>query len=588
MASQPAGEPTVRQRAVPVERRIADVQVRQALDDVCDPSVIDTLTALVHHPLGRPRLLTVEGLLAAMQLCADRHDGTVRLDRVTAILQWAVSPQMRQRFGVPERAEDAKGFEAAYIVVRRLFHQVIDTMDPSPLPKNRRLDKSRAAQLITAAKEREAELHEHSDLLLRATNAIVEESLNELRPHLRRHWDGSLAVDGTPIRTYAKGLRSTGPELATDPDAGWYVRTGDHRDPDTAGKTQKAGKAKPGKKKDQASKAKFGYDATLAIARNPTRDGVPLPDGSSDPRVVPAVVVGFTLDKPGVAPGPNALRVLTDVHQRDHPAGYCAGDRAYNNTSPEDFQLPARRLGYELVFDYRSDQLGIQAGHAGALQVEGTWYCPALPELLATATTDLHAQSIEKETWIKRIAGRVPFQLVPKQHPDADGRQRMSCPASAGHLQCPIKKQSLGRDPRLPLADPAPRPTGPAKICTQHTITIPAEAGAQHHQALAYGGADWQRVYHRLRNSVEHFNGFAKDDLYEAIEHPGTRRIRGIAAQTFLLAFQLAHANRRKISTWLDTLTSPGQPAKRRPTRRRPTKEPGTWTPTGHLEPAAS
>jgi hypothetical protein len=164
----------------------------------------------------------------------------------------------------------------------------------------------------------------------------------------------------------------------------------------------------------------------------------------------------------------------------------------------------------------------------------------------------------------------------------------MSCPASAGHLQCPIKKESLGRDPRLPLADPAPRPTGPAKICTQHTITIPAPAGAQHHQAPAYGSTDWQSVYFRLRNSVEHFNSFAKDDLYEAIEYPGTRRMRGIAAQTFLLAFQLAHANRRKISTWLDTLTHPGQPAKRRATRRRPTKEPGTWTPVGHLEPAAS
>ena len=50
--------------------------------------------------------------------------GTVRLDRVTAILQWAVSPQMRTRFGIPERVEDAKGFEAAYSVVRRLFHQV--------------------------------------------------------------------------------------------------------------------------------------------------------------------------------------------------------------------------------------------------------------------------------------------------------------------------------------------------------------------------------------------------------------------------------------------------------------------------------
>ncbi|WP_155057102.1 hypothetical protein [Streptomyces blattellae] len=114
---------------------------------------------------------------------------------------------------------------------------------------------------------------------------------------------------------------------------------------------------------------------------------------------------------------------------------------------------------------------------------------------------------------------------------------------------------------------------------------MPPEVGAQHHQVFPYGGEDWQRVYFRLRNSVEGFNGFAKDPLYEAIEQPGTRRIRGIAAQTILLAFQLAHANRRKIDRWLATIPPDGHPPRRRPTSRRPTRPLGSWTPTGHLTP---
>ncbi|MEV6104461.1 hypothetical protein AB0M28_07035 [Streptomyces sp. NPDC051940] len=566
------------------EARIATADVLRALDEVCDQAVLDTLTALVHHPLGRPRLLSVEGLFAGMQLCTNRH-GKVLLDRTTAILQWAIPPQLRERFLIPERPDTAHGFEASYAVVRRLFHRLIDTMDPSPLPKNHRLDKTRAAQLLAAS--RRPVLDERAGLLLTTTNAVIDASLADLAPHLHRNWDGSLALDATPIRTYARGLRTTGPDLATDPDAGWYVRTGDHRDPDLqpvtgTGKPGKEGKAK---KRDRPVKAMFGYDATLAIARNPARDGTPGPDRASDPHTPPAVVVGFTLDKPGHAPGPNATRVLTDLHERGHPAGFLAADRAYNNTTPADFQLPARRLGYHLVFDYRHDQLGIQAGSQGALQIEGTWHCPATPQVLITATRDLHDDTIDQETWIARIVARTAFQLVPKQHPAPDGRQRLSCPAAAGHLQCPIKKDSLGRGPHIPVADPAPSPTGPAKICTQQTITIPAQAGAQHHQALPYGSEDWQRVYFRLRNSVEHFNGYAKDPLYEAIEQP-SRRIRGIAAQTFLLAFQLAHTNRRKISRWLDTLPSPDQPPRRRPTRRRPVKPPGTWTPTGHLAPA--
>jgi hypothetical protein len=73
----------------------------------------------------------------------------------------------------------------------------------------------------------------------------------------------------------------------------------------------------------------------------------------------------------------------------------------------------------------------------------------------------------------------------------------MSCPAASGRVQCPLKTSSLGRDPRLPLAGPEPSPAGPAKICSQQSITIPPEAGAQHYQVFPYGSADWQRVYFR-------------------------------------------------------------------------------------------
>ncbi|TLQ44823.1 hypothetical protein [Streptomyces marianii] len=55
-------------------------------------------------------------------------------------------------------------------------------------------------------------------------------------------------------------------------------------------------------------------------------------------------------------------------------------------------------------------------------------------------------------------------------------------------------------------------------------------------------------------------NGFGKDPLYEHLESGGTRRIRGIAAQAFLLAFQLAHANKRKLATWAGSIVLHGEP----------------------------
>ncbi len=71
--------------------------------------------------------------------------------------------------------------------------------------------------------------------------------------------------------------------------------------------------------------------------------------------------------------------------------------------------------------------------------------------------------------------------------------------------------------------------------------------------------------YFRLRNSVEGINGFAKDRLQERLEDADTLRIRGIAAQTLLLAFQLAHANRRKLASWADAIALGGERPRRRP-----------------------
>ncbi|MER7837271.1 hypothetical protein ABTY98_15510 [Streptomyces sp. NPDC096040] len=159
-------------------------------------------------------------------------------------------------------------------------------------------------------------------------------------------------------------------------------------------------------------------------------------------------------------------------------------------------------------------------------------------------------------------------------------------PAEAGKTQCLIKPHTLGRGIH-PLIDPEPSPAGPVKVYRQNTITVSPEAGAKQWQALEYGGPEWQKIYFRLRNSVEGYNGYAKNPLAEGIEAAGSRRIRGIAAQTILLAFQLAHANRRKIKKWLETLALCGERPRRRTHHRRKTKGPGTWAPTGHLVPAA-
>ncbi|MFJ4011006.1 hypothetical protein [Streptomyces sp. NPDC090026] len=554
---------------------VPDAEVHEVLAALDASGLLSEVEPLVAQSTGRKRTLTVRALLLGMCLAAARNAGTVIFTSVTNILYFSLTDEMRARLDIPHYPDHARGFEAAYHVVRRLIHRIEKAVDPSPLPKNHRLDRELAARLLAEADP--DELADRRSLMLRVVNRILDMSLLDAHPLLEGRWDGSAALDATVIGTYAKGLSADSPVTASDPDAGWYVRTAKHKDP----------LAMDEPPQERIKKRLYGYDLCLVVARDPDHDGAPLPDGSANPDAVPSLIVAFSLDKPSHRPAEVALEALQHVDPR-YPRGYLAGDRLYPDQKPDKFQLPIRALGYQPVYDYAKDQLGVQAQFAGAELVEGNWYCPSMPQPLKDATKDLIGKKIDKQTWINRIRQRTTYLFMPKQRADAEGHRRMMCPAEANRGQCSLKPYTLGRGIHLPLIDPAPSPVGSPTACTQRTITLPPEAGAQLWQPLQYGTAEWQRVYFRLRNAIEGMNGFSKDPLYERLESGGTRRIRGIAAQAILLAFQLAHANKRKLATWAGSIALHGNQPHRRPTRRRKTKPLGTWTPEGYLTEATT
>ncbi len=162
--------------------------------------------------------------------------------------------------------------------------------------------------------------------------------------------------------------------------------------------------------------------------------------------------------------------------------------------------MPARALGYSPVMDYRADQLGIQASSGGALLVEGTWYCPALPDPLIGATAGLRAKTISGEPCQQQITARGPYQLHRKDGPDADGYERRSCPALGARpaLMCPLRETSLTpRDGRAKVLQP---PEDPPRICRQTAITIAPDIGARYRQDLPYGSG----LARPLRHLAQH------------------------------------------------------------------------------------
>jgi len=256
------------------------------------------------------------------------------------------------------------------------------------------------------------------------------------------------------------------------------------------------------------------------------------------------------LTRPGEDPGGTGARVLASAAARGHKASWLGFDRACTAALPRKFHLPARALGYQPVMDYRADQLGIQAATAGAILVEGSWYCPAMPEPLISATAGLRAKTIDRDAYATQITARGPYQLKRKDGPDADGYQRLSCPAAGNRprLICPLRETSLSpRDGRPKIFSP---PEDPPKLCQQSAITIAPDAGARYRQDLPYASPAWQARYATLRNTIEGLNGYVKDPAHQALGQPARRRVRGIAACSLFTALLLMAASIRKIRAW--------------------------------------
>ena len=492
------------------------------------------IEAALAHRTGRRRPLPVRAVLTAL-LCLALEDRPLFLAEATRLLFGQLPEASRTMLGVTGTVTTQRAFKAAYRRVRYCFHAILSVADPSAPPKNRRLTagelKARTKPMTpdqaTAARDR----------LEALVNALLEASISVLSADERAASGGGTGLDATPVPLFSRGPSRRAGLCASDPDGGWYVREGDHRE-------HEDNKGRP------LRKICWALEATIATTARPP----------GAPPAHPNLAAGLALTRPGEDPGGTGARVLASIAARGHKPGWPGYDRAYTQALPGRFHLPARALGYHPVMDYRDDQPGIQANSQGALLAEGTWYCPALPGPLITATTSLRDHAITRDLYGQQITARRPYQLKHKDGPDADGYQRLSCPATGTHpgLICPLRQAS--RSPRDGHAKVLQPPPEPPKICTQTAITIAPDTGARYRQDLPYGSPAWHKTYATLRNTIEGLNGYVKDPAHEALAQPARRRVRGIAAQSIFTALLLMAANIRKTRAWR-ALTAPGKAA---------------------------
>ena len=424
---------------------VSDQTVAFAAELIDRSGKAPVIEAALAHATGRPRPLPVRAVLTALAVPGPGRPAAVPHRGHPAAVLPALAARPARLLGVPGTATTQRAFLAAYRRVRYCFGAICSVMDPSALPKNRRLAEQDLKARTRPMTPGQAEAARGR--LEAFINALLEASISVLTGEERAAYDGCTGLDATPVPLFSRGPSKRTGLCASDPDGGWYVREGDHRE-------REDDKGKP------LRKIAWALEATIATMARPP----------GAPPAHPDLAIGLALARPGEDPGGTGARVLASVAARGHKAGWLGYDRAYTAALPGRFQLPARALGYRPVMDYRIDQLGIQANTGGAILVEGTWYCPALPGPLITATTGLRDHAITRDLYDQQITARAPTSSSAKTAPTPTATSACPAPPPARHpgLICPLREASCHR------ATGAPR-------CSSHPPNRPGSAPDRDH-----------------------------------------------------------------------------------------------------------
>lgn len=364
-----------------------------------------------------------------------------------------------------------------------------------------------------------------------------------------RSWRSDVGADATPVGTLASHAKKRRGLASREITAGWHKSGG-------------------------TGLPTFGYSGHLLVAASSKQLS----------RTFPQLCLGMVLDTPNQRTGQNAVTLLKQLQQLGVPVGDLAADRAYPYCKPEDFQVPARKLGYRLAFDYKRRDRGDMPAHEGDTPiVDGCLACPLMPAPHRRATqglSDKQARNPSDELKTQ-LAARDPFFLHIKQHADHRGAIRVQCPAAGPSptVQCGRHDRlhpgtTRRRDNTVDLRNTRRRATHPAakplvpiphheqehppaenslpRICRHRTMTVHAHESAKFRQDYRYLTDSWFEVYKPIRAHNEGLNGRLKS-LEVDIGNRKHRGPVGQVAQTILLAIMLLIGNIKILAGWLKT-----------------------------------
>ena len=207
----------------------------------------------------------------------------------------------------------------------------------------------RTFHLVVTALEKDHPDGAPSPALAATLDALLEASI----PAEHKNTTRALAVDWSDLETFSRPPPAKGGDCA-DPEASWGHRRGDS----------------PG----QEDELFYGYylsAGTMVTEDNgPARPRAGPPD---DPDLLPPG------PRPRHGPGPAAMTA------GGIPLGDILDDSGYAHRVPQNWAVPLRAAGAQLIQDLHPDDRGPHGTHAGAIISNGNLYCPATPRPAARA-----------------------------------------------------------------------------------------------------------------------------------------------------------------------------------------------------------
>jgi hypothetical protein len=530
----------------------AELQIAQRL--IRRSGIVDVLGPALLAEVGRPRELTLEGLLVALQLNALHQHHQAHLVAAARVLN-ALTDDQRLALGMRRWDPDE-----AYPRVERLFVDICNLLESGAAG----VDATWFANQLARAAIPKDQLVSRSV----AVDGTDVETWGRLRgTTVQVDLDGEaaetqLVEETSAVRVTKKGKVKTAKVLAIGPDG----RKQYTADPDArAGHRSATGNRNAG--------PFVGYELHLAVQTRDVRWTDYVERTTLGPEV-PGVITTCNLVPAGSHRGEAIVEALIASKPEVQDLTDVVWDPGYSLCQPGTTVYPLAQAGIEQTLELVTHQRGIRPFAGEALLLDGQLYSPLLPaELRDLVMPPRYAPRALRRAYEKKFNQRARYRYVRHSKPDKDGVTRWRCPFCAGLLRSRRFPSTMRRSRQAPLID---LPEDVTECCCGILSAPPSELPLT--QRIPFGTTAWRISMYR-RQVVESVNAALKGAFTDISR--GFFRVFGRTKITVLLGFTVAAYNLDRLRSFrAKQAEEEGQP------RRRAKRRQGTWadlTPTSDV-----